>query len=75
MKTKVSDILYQELMKIKESGEVDMQDPKAVLEYAQKHDFRTAARTIQGNPKRYLGCINEGMEKEVFKTSNKEHSA
>jgi len=49
-------------MKIKELGEVDMQDPKAVLKYAQEHGFNTAARTIQGNANRYLQCINEGME-------------
>ena len=62
MKTKVSSYLYQELMKIKESGEVDMQDPDAVLKYAQEHGFKIAARAIQGNPKRYLACINEGMK-------------
>jgi hypothetical protein len=49
-------------MKIKESGEVDIQNPKAVLEYAQEHGFNTTARMIQGNPRRYLMCINEGME-------------
>jgi hypothetical protein len=59
---KVSSSLYHELMKIKELGEVDMQNPKAVLKYAQEHGFNTAARTIQGNANRYLQCINEGME-------------
>jgi hypothetical protein len=62
MTVKVSSDLYEELMKIKESGKVDMQDPKAVLKYAQKHGFNHAARTIQGNSSRYLMCINEGME-------------
>jgi len=60
---KVSSALYRELNKIiLGSGAVDMQDPNAVLEYAQKHGFKIAARTIQGNPWRYLQCINEGME-------------
>ena len=58
----VSTYLYRELMKIKESDEVDMQNPNAVLEYAQKHGFNTAARATQGNPSRYLKCINEGMQ-------------
>ena len=62
MVVKVSSSLYQELTKIKESGEVDMQNPDAVLKYAQEHGFNNAARTIQGNPKRYLMCINDGME-------------
>jgi hypothetical protein len=62
MVVKVSSSLYSELMKIKESGEVDMQDPDAVLKYAQKHSLNNAARTIQGNRRRYLMCINEGME-------------
>ena len=62
MTVKVSSSLYHELMKIKELGEVDMQDPKAVLKYAQEHSFNNAARTIQGNANRYLQCINEGME-------------
>jgi hypothetical protein len=58
----ISTYLYREIMKIKESGEVDMQDPDAVLKYAQKHGFLIAARAIQGNPSRYLKCINEGMK-------------
>jgi hypothetical protein len=60
---KVSSALYRELTKIiLGPGEVDMQDPDAVLKYAQKHGFNIAARTIQGNSRRYLQCINEGME-------------
>jgi hypothetical protein len=60
---KVSSALYRELTNIiLGSGAVDMRDTNAVLEYAQKHGFKTAARTIQGNPRRYLMCINEGME-------------
>jgi len=60
---KVSSALYRELTNIiLGPGSVDMQDPDAVLKYAQEHGFKTAARTIQGNPRRYLMCINEGME-------------
>jgi hypothetical protein len=60
---KVSSALYRELTKIiLGPGKIDMQDPDAVLEYAQKHGFNIAARTIQGNSRRYLQCINEGME-------------
>ena len=60
---KVSSTLYRELIKIIfSSGTLDMQDPDAVLKYAKIHGFKTAARTIQGNPKRYLMCINEGIE-------------
>jgi hypothetical protein len=60
---KVSSALYRELTNIiLGTGSVDMQDPDAVLKYAQEHGFKTAARTIQGNPRRYLMCINEGME-------------
>lgn len=62
MTVKVSSGLYKELKQIEESGEVDMQDPEAVLKYAQKHGLNNAARTIQGNPRRYLMCINIGME-------------
>ena len=62
MVVKVPSNLYRELMEIKESGEIDMQDVKVVLEYAQKHELLVAARAIQGNPGRYLRCINEGME-------------
>ena len=60
---KVSSTLYRELIEIIfSSGALDMQDPDAVLKYAQKHGFKIAARTIQGNPRRYLMCINDGME-------------
>jgi len=60
---KVSSTLYRELNKIiLGPGAFDMQDPNAVLEYAQKHGFTIAARAIQGNTRRYLQCINEGME-------------
>jgi hypothetical protein len=60
---KVSSALYRELTNIiLGPGSVDMRDPNAVLKYAQEHGFKTAARTIQGNPRRYLMCINEGME-------------
>lgn len=62
MAVKVSIGLYQELNKIRESGEVDMQDVRAVLEYAEKHGFLLAARAARGNPRRYLQCINEGMD-------------
>jgi len=60
---KVSSALYRELTKIiLGPGSVDMQDLNAVLKYAQKHSLKIAARAIQGNPRRYLMCINEGME-------------
>jgi len=62
MTVKVSSSLYKELKQIEESGEVDMQDVKAVLEYSQKHGLRGTMRTLQGNTRRYLQCINEGME-------------
>ena len=62
MTVKVSSSLYRELKQIEESGEVDMQDVKAVLEYAKKQGLHLAIRTLQGNPRRYLQCINEGME-------------
>ena len=62
MTVKVSSSLYRELKQIEESGEVDMLDVKAVLEYAKKHGLLMTMRTLQGNPRRYLQCINEGME-------------
>ena len=62
MVVKVSKALCQELTRIKESGEVDMQNSRAVLEYAEKHGFMLAARAVRGNPRRYLECINDGME-------------
>ena len=62
MTVKVSSSLYNELKQIEESGKVNMQDPDAVLKYAKIHGFNNAARTIQGNPRRYLMFINEGME-------------
>ena len=62
MVVKVSRALYEEFMKIKESGEVDINDAQAALEYAEKQGLNTAVRAIKGNPNRYLKCINEGME-------------
>jgi len=62
MTVKISSALYKELMKIKESGEVDVNDVKAVLEYTQEHGLSAAERAVQGNPGRYLKCMNEGME-------------
>jgi hypothetical protein len=60
---KVSRSLYRELMKlVTESGDVDIQNVPAVLEYAKKHGLVVASRAVQGNPRRYLQCINEGME-------------
>jgi hypothetical protein len=62
MVVKVSKALCQELTKIKDSGGVDMQNSRAVLEYAEKHGLMLAARAVRGNPRRYLECINDGME-------------
>ncbi|MBN1863036.1 MAG: hypothetical protein JW790_05270 [Dehalococcoidales bacterium] len=62
MAVKVSRALYEEIMKIKESGEVDINDAKAVLKYAKANNLNVAVRAIEGNPRRYLCCINEGME-------------
>lgn len=62
MVVKVSQALCQELTKIRESGQVDMQNCRAVLEYAEKHGLMLAARAVRGNPRRYLECINGGME-------------
>lgn len=61
MTVKVSSSLYRELKQIEESGEVDMRDV-AVLEYAKKRGFLMTMRTLQGTPRRYIQCINEGME-------------
>ena len=62
MTVKVSSVLYNEIMAIKESGEVDINDPDAVLEYAKKHGYSVITRMITGNPNRYSTCIREGME-------------
>lgn len=62
MTVKVSPDLYREIMKMKESAEVDIHNPKAALKYAEEQGLSNAARAIQGNPKRYLMCIDEGME-------------
>ena len=62
MTVKISGALYKELMQIKESDEVDANDVEAALEYAKNHTLSAAVRAIQGNPGRYLKCINEGME-------------
>ena len=62
MVVKVSKALCQELTQIMESGEVDMQNSRAVLEYAEKHGLMLAARAVRGNPRRYLECVNDGME-------------
>ena len=62
MPVKVSKTLYEEFMKIKESGEIDMNDVDAALKYAKKHNFNIAVRAIEGNPRRYLKCITKGME-------------
>ena len=59
---KVSSSLYRQLMQIKKSAAVDMQNVGAVLAYANKHGLNEAWRAILGSPKRYLLCINEGME-------------
>ena len=62
MAVKVSKDLYNELTKIKESGKVDMHNVEAALEYAQEHNLDTASRAIMGNRRRYLKCIDEGMD-------------
>ena len=66
MTVKASSVLYKEIMRIKELGEVDVNDAKAALKYAEEHGLNIAARAIQGNPNRYLKCINEGMEIGAF---------
>jgi hypothetical protein len=58
---KVSKALCEELTKIKNSG-IDCQDKQIALQYAENSGLMLAARTIRGNPRRYLACINEGME-------------
>jgi hypothetical protein len=62
MTVKVSRNLCRELKQIEESGEVDMHDVQAVREYAEKHGLNTVLRAIRGNPRRYLQCIDEGMD-------------
>ncbi len=52
MTVKVSCSLYNEIMKIKESGKVDMNDSDAVLEYAIANDFGDLVRMITGNSSR-----------------------
>ncbi len=47
MVVKVSKALCQELTKIKDSGAVDMQNSRAVLEYAEKHGLMLAARAVR----------------------------
>ena len=62
MTVRVSKAFYNEVMEIKEKGDIDMNDPDAVLEYAIKHGYAVLMRMIQGNPNRYLRCINDGMD-------------
>ena len=63
---KVASSLARELIRvirvIRESGEVDIYDTHAVLEYAQKRDFVTVSRAIKAKPWWYLRCINEGIQ-------------
>ena len=60
---KVAGSLARELIKvIMESGEVDIYDVYAVLEYAQRHGLVAASRAIQTKPWWYLRCINEGIQ-------------
>jgi hypothetical protein len=65
MTVKVSSNLHRELKQIEESGEVDMHDLQAVREYAEKHGLNVASRAVIGNRRRYLMCIDEGMEECV----------
>ena len=62
MTVKVSSSFYEEICEIKESGDVDLTDADAVFEYAKKNGFSVTERMVQGNPARYLRCINDGME-------------
>ena len=62
MTVKVSGALYSEIMEIKESGAVDVNDSDAVLDYAKANDFGATVRMICGNSNRYLRCITDGME-------------
>lgn len=62
MKVKVSKALCSKIERIIESGEVDPKDNCAALDYAEKHGLNVAARAIRGNPRRYLQCVNDGME-------------
>ena len=59
---KVSSALYRQLRQIVESAAVDIQNVGAVLAYANKHGLNEAWRAILGSPRRYLLCINEGMQ-------------
>jgi hypothetical protein len=59
---KVSSSLYKQLRQIIESAAVDMQNVGAVLAYAKEHGLTEAGRAVLGNSRRYLLCINEGME-------------
>jgi len=59
---KVSSSLYRQLKQIEDSAEVDMRNVDAVLVYAKKHGLNEAWRAALGNSRRYLMCINEGME-------------
>jgi hypothetical protein len=59
---RITDSLCQQLRKIVASGQVDIQNPHAVVAYAEKFGLYEAVRAVQGNPSRYLRCVNEGME-------------
>jgi len=61
---KVTNSLQHQLRKIIDSGKVDMQNPQLVVAYAQKQGLLEAVRAVQGNPSRYLRCINVGMESD-----------
>jgi hypothetical protein len=39
-----------------------MHDVQVVHDYAEKRRLNVASRAIRGNPRRYLQCIDEGME-------------
>jgi hypothetical protein len=62
MTVRVSKELHNEIEEIKNTPEVDINDPDAVLEFARSKGFVALERAIEGNPNRYLRCINHGME-------------
>jgi len=62
MTVKVQSTLCNQIRKIMESGEVDMNDSDAVLEYARANALGDLERMITGNSSRYLRCISDGME-------------
>ena len=60
---KVSKVLYGEIEKVKVLAK-NSRDIDEVIRIAKDRHFSTLLLSVRGNPRRYLKCLDEGMDCE-----------